>query len=571
MARLIIGPLLRHVGERTATVWVETDRPGTVGVLGASSTHTAPTFTVHGHHYALVEVGGLEPGSSTPYEVALDGRRVWPEPGSPFPPGRIRTLPAGATRLRLALGSCRHPGSVRTHGQDALSAYARRLRGATEDAWPSALLLVGDQVYADRPPEEVVAFARGRRDLDQPPHQEAADFEEYAMLYRHAWTGDEQVRWLLSTVPTLMIFDDHDIRDDWNTSYAWREAMRATPWWRRRIVGGLGAYWVYQHLGNLTPDARAADPVYAAVREGAGDGGAVLDAFAERTDRDPSTTRWSYACELGRTRVVAVDSRCGRVLESGRRAMLDEREQSWVDGQIRGDADHLLIISSLPYLLPVAVHYGEAWNEALCRGVWGRWLVRASERLRQRFDLEHWAAFRGSFAELARGVLAAARGERGDPPATITFLSGDVHFSYLARVVRPAVDTAINQVVCSPLRNPLNRPIRWVNAIAALAPLGPPARAVARLSGVPAPPLRWRLDGGLCFQNAIATLEIDGRAAIVRWEAPSVPARGTPAGSAAGPAGPAGAQAGGPADGPGSAGLTEVARARLSRAGATPP
>ncbi|MGW1633884.1 hypothetical protein, partial [Streptomyces anthocyanicus] len=30
-----------------------------------------------------------------------------------------------------------------------------------------------------------------------------------------------EVRWLLSTVPSCMIFDDHDVIDDWNTSAAW--------------------------------------------------------------------------------------------------------------------------------------------------------------------------------------------------------------------------------------------------------------------------------------------------------------------------------------------------------------
>ena len=56
-----------------------------------------------------------------------------------------------------------------------------------------------------------------------------------------------------------MIFDDHDIRDDWNTSEAWRDQMNAIPWWHRRIVGGLASYWVYQHLGNLVRREREAD------------------------------------------------------------------------------------------------------------------------------------------------------------------------------------------------------------------------------------------------------------------------------------------------------------------------
>ena len=54
-----------------------------------------------------------------------------------------------------------------------------------------------------------------------------------------------------------MIFDDHDIRDDWNTSWTWRQDMEATSWWHDRIVGGLASYWVHQHLGNLGPEERA--------------------------------------------------------------------------------------------------------------------------------------------------------------------------------------------------------------------------------------------------------------------------------------------------------------------------
>ena len=89
----------------------------------------ARTFRVGGHHYALVVVEDLEPGSTTPYEVHLDGERVWPPERSAFPPSRIRT-PGGPGPFRIAFGSCRYatPG----HGRrprtrippDALDCYA---------------------------------------------------------------------------------------------------------------------------------------------------------------------------------------------------------------------------------------------------------------------------------------------------------------------------------------------------------------------------------------------------------------------------------------------------------------
>ena len=61
------------------------------------------------------------------------------------------------------------------------------------------------------------------------------------------------IRWLFSTVGVAMIFDDHDVHDDWNTSIAWLEEMRAKPWWEERIESALSSYWIYQHLGNLSP------------------------------------------------------------------------------------------------------------------------------------------------------------------------------------------------------------------------------------------------------------------------------------------------------------------------------
>ena len=86
-------------------------------------------------------------------------------------------------------------------------------------------------------------------------------FAEYERLYRHSW-GDPEIRWLMSTVPTAMIFDDHDIRDDWNTSASWRADMKEKPWWRDRIRAGLASYWVYQHLGNMSPAELADDEDY---------------------------------------------------------------------------------------------------------------------------------------------------------------------------------------------------------------------------------------------------------------------------------------------------------------------
>src|SRR3712207_594807 len=104
---------------------------------------------------------------------------------------------------------------------------------------------------------------RGSRGAEAPDEQ-VADFEEYTRLYAESWS-DPQVRWLLSTVPSSMIFDDHEMIDDWNTSAAWRREVTGQDWWAGRISGGLVSYWVYQHLGNLSPQELADNKTWQAI------------------------------------------------------------------------------------------------------------------------------------------------------------------------------------------------------------------------------------------------------------------------------------------------------------------
>ena len=259
-----------------------------------------------------------------------------------------------------------------------------------------------------------------------------------------------------------MIFDDHDVHDDWNTSAAWVEQMREKSWWEERIVGAFMSYWIYQHLGNLSPRELDEDDLYREVRE-AGDATRVLREFAHKASREGAGSRWSFYSDFGKTRLIVLDSRAGRVLDEDQRSMLNAEEWAWVEDKASGDFDHLLIGTSLPFLLSPGLHYLEAWNEAVCRGAWGPHAARLGEAIRQAVDLEHWAAFSGSFAGLADLIRSVGAGERSEngPPASVTVLSGDVHHGYLAEVsYGDGVRSSVHQAVSSPLRNPLGTPER---------------------------------------------------------------------------------------------------------------
>jgi PhoD-like phosphatase len=534
---LVLGPLLRYVGETEATIWVETDRDCEVEILG----RRARTFEVSGHHYALAVIGDLQPGAEYEYQVALDGAVRWPEPDSEFPPSVLRTPDPGRP-LRLAFGSCRIaempvPGrrwssprarqralaDEEEHGPDAMVAFALDLRGTPHERWPHLMLLIGDQVYADDPGPATRKLIEQRRDPSEPPGYEIADFGEYCFLYREAWT-EPSVRWLLSVVPTAMIFDDHDVRDDWNTSASWRRDYQAKPWWPERIRAAYMSYWIYQHLGNLSPAELAKNELWQQMQE-PGDHSGLLGDFAAQADQQGAGQQadgiqWSYRRTFGGVRIVVIDSRSGRVLEEGRRRMVGEAEWQWVTESVAGDWNHVVLATSLPLLLPYGIHGLEAWNEAVCGGAWGQRLARAGERIRQELDLEHWAAFGASFGQFEELLTGLATGAHGRPPASVTVLGGDIHHSYLAAVDFPGARprSAVYQAVCSPIHNVLPDRYRRGHQLITSRPGGVAGRGIARLAGVRKPRIHWRITRGSWFHNMLSTLEFDGRRARIRFD-----------------------------------------------------
>lgn len=442
MANLILGPVLRRVVGDEAVIWIQTDAPATVRVRAGPVEAVQPTFEVEGVHLALPIVSGL-PSGATEYQIYLDERQVWPLPDQP--PSVIST--GIRERTKIAFGSCRD--TARRPDPDALEVYAREVMRGTRP--PDLLALIGDQIYAD----------------------EVWTFEEYVALYRTAWSNP-CVRWLLSTVPTIMIFDDHEVHDDWNSSAAWVAEMSARPHWNDHIRAGLLSYWLFQHLGNLAPDdLRTADP------------------------KTPPHN-WNFTVDIGRIRVIMLDCRGSRVLDGPRRRMFPQAQWDDLARDVQADCDHLVIACSLPWLLAPAIHHGEALMEVLSHRYGG-----AMERLRRRYDLEHWAAVGHSFEELTSIIQSASR------PATVTVLGGDVHHSYLAQAFLPGRPRLL-QVTCSPLNNELSRTMRTMLRMGWSQLLSGPAALAARLAGVPRPAVGWQPLTRPIFANAIATLTFTG-------------------------------------------------------------
>jgi hypothetical protein len=516
------------VDSEVATIWLQTDTACDVEILG----HRARTWRVDGLHFALVAIEGLTPGTDHPYQVALDGDQVWPAPDSEFPPSTVRLI-AGDAELRMIFGSCRvalpqePPYVLRAHehrdgqGIDALRAYAlRAARDGGAGVLPDMLLMLGDQIYADEPSPALQAVIADRVRPADVPDDEVADFGEYALAYHEAWS-EPVIRWLLSTVPTTMIFDDHEIHAEWRISQGWMDEMTATSWFHRHIGAGLMAYWVFQHLGNLAPADLDRSELYQAVRD-AEDGGATLAAKMEDAGRQTGHSRWSFARRIGDTQLVVIDSRAGRDVTPGRRELIQEEEWEWIAAQARQPARHLVLASSVPFLLAPGLHYIEAWDEAVTDGAWGRPMSGVGERLRRLAVMDHWASFQRSMRRTCKLIDDIAHGREGDAPESIVLLSGDVHHCYLAQVGFPAgsgAHSAVWQAVCSAFRKEL-APHEKATLKFGHTPLAERlSRRLARAAGVRPLPFAWRIVDRPDYANQIGTLTIAGPTSHVRVDA----------------------------------------------------
>jgi hypothetical protein len=207
------------------------------------------------------------------------------------------------------------------------------------------------------------------------------------------------------------------------------------------------------------------------------------------------------------------------VLDEVPRSILDEGEWEWLEQQLEGDFDHLLVGTSDPLVLAPALHHAERWGEAVATGAWGTAASRLGEKLRRAADFDHWPAFGDSFERLTRLLARAGAGRYGPAPASITVLSGDVHHAYLAELAfkrSEEVESAVHQAVCSPFRNALSKRERLTIEAGASPRWAAATRALSRLAGVKREPVRWRLVEGPFFDNQVAAITIRGREASIR-------------------------------------------------------
>lgn len=80
--------------------------------------------------------------------------------------------------------------------------------------------------------------------------QKVSDWYEQVIALEKSRKIMPNVRRVLANIPTYMIFDDHEITDDWNLEGKWYDDVKNSDCGRRIVTNGLVAYWAFQGWGN---------------------------------------------------------------------------------------------------------------------------------------------------------------------------------------------------------------------------------------------------------------------------------------------------------------------------------
>ncbi|MGM0982174.1 MAG: alkaline phosphatase family protein [Pseudomonadota bacterium] len=237
--------------------------------------------------------------------------------------------------------------------------------------------------------------------------------EERAVIERFAEELPAAAR-VMAHLPSLMIFDDHDITDDWNLTADWERTAYGHPFSRRIIGNALLAYLLCQGWGN-DPD-RLAEPLgeaaelldLAASQEGwlpAGE----QDAVIERLLRFQG---WEVEVE-GEPKLVVLDTRTRR----WRSERSPKRPSGLMDWEALSELQQQLLGARSVVIVSPAPMFGVKLIEAI-----QRLFTLAGKPLL--VDAENWMAHRGA-ASVMLNIFRHSR-----TPGHYVILSGDVHYSF---------------------------------------------------------------------------------------------------------------------------------------------
>lgn len=217
------------------------------------------------------------------------------------------------------------------------------------------------------------------------------------------------VRRVMANTVTPMIFDDHDITDDWNLTALWEDTAYGHPYSKRIIGNALVAYLLCQGWGNR-PE------VFDETLQ------TLVERYAEHHDADSQNTLidtliafrdWGFTLDTDPA-VVVLDIRTNR----WRRERQPSRPSGLMDWEALTDMQQALMDRRSVVMVAATPIFGVKLIENVQR-------VFTYFGFPLMVDAENWMAHSGT----ANVVLNVFRHRR--TPGNFTILSGDVHYSFV--------------------------------------------------------------------------------------------------------------------------------------------
>lgn len=257
-------------------------------------------------------------------------------------------------------------------------------------------------------------------------------------------------------LPTLMIFDDHDVTDDWNLSARWEQTAYGHPFSKRIIGNALLAYLLCQGWGN-NPDVFD-EPLQAFAdllqqRQNEHLRAAAQDALI---DQLLHFEQWHYVLPTTPALLV-LDTRTRRWRSEGHLS----KPSGLMDWEALCDFQQALLDHPSCIIVSPAPMFGVKLIEGI-----QKLFTYAGHPLM--VDAENWMAHRGA-ASVMLNIFRHSR-----TPGDFVILSGDVHYSFVYRVSirHKRASPTIWQITSSGIKNEfparlldwLDRLNRWLYA-----------------------------------------------------------------------------------------------------------
>ena len=215
---MLLGPFLGEVTTTSIKVWLHWERPDAVVHVtlhpetldGPPAASGVLTLKPENLYADCVTVTGLEPDTLYFYRLWTNPACSLPLPLDGLSPEELhfRTLSEDPDeQVDFVLMSCHNPTVSGADGFEGHAVWADlpQIIGRESNRKVRFALLVGDQIYADDWEESILKEG-----------DEAARVHLYLTAYRRFWSNIHYRR-VMCSLPSVMIWDDHDITDGWGS------------------------------------------------------------------------------------------------------------------------------------------------------------------------------------------------------------------------------------------------------------------------------------------------------------------------------------------------------------------